>query len=401
MAEKKPLPLTYLIDIRADINISPVFQRQAVWTTPQKQLLIDSILRNYDIPKIYLYDRGDDTYDVIDGQQRLRAIWDFFDGKLALPKGAAPIMGIEVKNMTYKELDKKIRKSFLMYCLDAVFVNAQNLSEICEMFRRLQNGTPLNPQEIRNAVPGKIRDFIADIADHHKFFKNLLVSKNRANHDLIVAQMTLLAINKGVCSIRRKNLDDMYVKGYDFDENRVEAKQLKQVLNYLYRMFPEGNEYLKKNTIIISLFLLIMDLLPSYDIKGREKQFRKWFIDFEAKRDMEHEMNQEENEFQLQLVHATDSVESLKFRLRFLKERLLEAFPDLQNKDPHRLFDETQRRIIFHRDGGICQKCHKKCKWDKWHADHKVPHSKGGKTTVKNGRVLCPSCNAKKGAKEE
>jgi 5-methylcytosine-specific restriction endonuclease McrA len=59
-------------------------------------------------------------------------------------------------------------------------------------------------------------------------------------------------------------------------------------------------------------------------------------------------------------------------------------------------------RQIYRRDGGICQlklRCDGvKVGWDHWHADHKVPHSKGGKSIVSNGQVACADCNFSKGA---
>ncbi|MGI8569501.1 MAG: HNH endonuclease [Methylocella sp.] len=39
-----------------------------------------------------------------------------------------------------------------------------------------------------------------------------------------------------------------------------------------------------------------------------------------------------------------------------------------------------------------------KISWDDWHADHRLPWSKGGKTTVENGQVSCTACNLSKGA---
>lgn len=48
--------------------------------------------------------------------------------------------------------------------------------------------------------------------------------------------------------------------------------------------------------------------------------------------------------------------------------------------------------------GNICAICGDKLN-DNFHADHKVPFSHNGKTILKNGQALCPSCNLKKGAK--
>ena len=67
----------------------------------QKQLLVDSILRDYDIPKLYWRKVGSkpDTYDVVDGQQRLRAIWEFFDCGFTLPKNSDLIDGNDVAGL--------------------------------------------------------------------------------------------------------------------------------------------------------------------------------------------------------------------------------------------------------------------------------------------------------------
>jgi len=82
---------------------------------------------------------------------------------------------------------------------------------------------------------------------------------------------------------------------------------------------------------------------------------------------------------------------------------LLSQFPNLSLKDEQRDFTQQQKLAIFRRDHQVCQvrlKCTgEKVVWDNWHCDHKVPWSKGGKTTVENGQVSCPACNLAKGAK--
>ena len=66
---KKTLPLFSLNRRREQINTNPDYQRPSVWTKNQKQLLIDSILRDYDVPKIYLHEIDKEKFDVVDGQQ--------------------------------------------------------------------------------------------------------------------------------------------------------------------------------------------------------------------------------------------------------------------------------------------------------------------------------------------
>ena len=76
--------------------------------------------------------------------------------------------------------------------------------------------------------------------------------------------------------------------------------------------------------------------------------------------------------------------------------------PDIEPIDPIRAFSAEQRLAIFRRDAGRCRlqiKCNgEMVSWDNWHADHIVPHSRGGKTTVANGQLACPVCNQAKGA---
>jgi superfamily II DNA or RNA helicase len=67
------------------------------------------------------------------------------------------------------------------------------------------------------------------------------------------------------------------------------------------------------------------------------------------------------------------------------------------NKDPRRLFTPSQRRALYWAANGRCEECGAELDPKNWHADHDIPHSKGGSTDVINGRALCPSCNLKKG----
>ena len=66
-----------LINNRPNIGF-PDFQREPnVWDLTKRRKLIDSIFRGFDISPIYLYKKGEDGYDCIDGKQRLNAIYSF------------------------------------------------------------------------------------------------------------------------------------------------------------------------------------------------------------------------------------------------------------------------------------------------------------------------------------
>ena len=396
---KKTWPLFTLSNMRSKINTNPDYQRPSVWTKAQKQLLIDSILHDFDVPKIYLHKKEGNTYDVIDGQQRIRAIWSFYDDEFAIAKDADPIDGVEIANKKHSELDIDIASIIDSYNLDFVILDTEDEDEIREMFLRLQNGTTLKAQEKRNAMPGRMRDFVKELSEH-PFFEKVHFSNTRYTYDLVAAQMTLLGLKKTICNVKDRDLNEMYSEYADFDSSSAEAKNIYRILDYLNRMFPSQAPELKRyNTV--SLFILIMDMMPNYDIKDREADIAKWFIDFEAARTEDELKDPEKQDPRLvvyheRVSHSSDSLDSLTYRHNFLKESLLATVPNLPQKDPKRSFDEAQRQVIFRRDKGICQICGKECEWNDWEADHIVPWSKGGKTEIENGQVLCSTCNQKK-----
>ncbi len=103
---KRPFPIATLCNRREQIDERPDYQRPPAWTRGQKQLLIDSILRDYDIPKMYwraLPAGQKFRYEVIDGQQRLRTIWEYKDGGFGLPRDADPINGVPVGGLKYAD----------------------------------------------------------------------------------------------------------------------------------------------------------------------------------------------------------------------------------------------------------------------------------------------------------
>ena len=108
------------------INPRPQYQRAPVWNKTKKQKLIDSILRGYDIPKFYLRETPQsDKYEheVVDGQQRLRAIWEFRtdgyelgDESNDLPK--LPDLSGLFHNQLDSEYSRCIRTFRIGYCRD-------------------------------------------------------------------------------------------------------------------------------------------------------------------------------------------------------------------------------------------------------------------------------------------
>jgi hypothetical protein len=152
---------------------------------------------------------------------------------------------------------------------------------------------------------------------------------------------------------------------------------------------------------VIALYCVISELLRV------RPHLHDWFIEFETVRRQEDERSEEDSDpdwfnYREKISHSTDGIDSIRSRMDFLLRNLLERFPTLSRKDNQRGFTNPQKLAIFRRDKGVCQvklKCRGvKITWDDWHADHKIPWAKGGKTTVKNGQVSCTACNLSKGS---
>src|SRR5215469_683971 len=402
---KKPWPVLSVCGIKSRIDTNPDFQRPPVWSRSQKQLLVDTILRGYDIPKLYWRktSTGPDKYDVVDGQQRLRAIFEFHGGDFPLPKDSDPIDGLTLSKLKYADLPDELRLRFDTYSLDVIVLSQTDEDEVREMFLRLQNGTTLKAQERRNAYPGKMRDSIKTLASH-PFFGNCGFANSRYTFDLVAAQITAIELNGGPCNVKNANLNTMYQDQADFDVNSSKAKKIRRVLDYLLKSFPDKAPELERYSVI-SLYSMVSHCLERYVMQDQHQALHDWFIAFESKRAQEEFLPEDNRDAELlaykeRTSHSTDAEDSIAWRQEFLLRKFFETVPDIELKDDQRLFSHEQRLAIFRRDQGFCQvklKCEGlKCEWDAWEADHVKPWSKGGKTIVANGQVACIPCNSAK-----
>ena len=403
---KKDWPLSSVNGIRARINTNPDFQRPAVWGLAQKQLLIDTILRDYDVPKLYWRKTGSkpDIYDVVDGQQRLRAIWAFFNNEFKLPKDADDIDEEKVANLSYSDLPDELRIKFDTYNLNVVMLEDTDEDEVREMFLRLQNGTTLKAQEKRNAYPGKMRDYIRELASH-EFFNKVNFANSRFTYDLIGAQLVCLEQAGGSTNIKNADLNKMYKEGKNFDAKSDIAKAVERTLKKLNEIFTEKTPELERYNVI-SLYCLLRELQQEYVLIEIKDKLFDWFIEFEQKKMQNDQLPEDQADpewfaYKDKTSHSTDSLDSIKWRMDFMLRNLLEKFPTLSRKDNQRNFTHIQKLAVFRKDKGLCRlniKCNgKKLTWDNWECDHINPWSKGGPTTVENGQVACPECNAAKG----
>ena len=211
-----------------EINTSPEYQREGdIWTKEKKQLLVDSILNDFDIPKLYFHTLSSDqkkeqgskfTYAIIDGRQRLEAIWGFVKGDFALADGFIYLEESKVKagGMTYGDLAKhypKLKIRFDSFNLPIVIIEAENMDLIEDMFSRLNEAVPLNAAEKRNAIGGDMATIIREVSSHAFFSKKVSFRNNRYQHLEVAAKLLFIEESIGdqnkIIDTKKPYLDDM------------------------------------------------------------------------------------------------------------------------------------------------------------------------------------------------
>lgn len=154
---------------RGEIIVNKDYQRSdQVWPPAARSYLVETILKGFPIPKLYLHQKTDvkskKTYkEIVDGQQRSAAILDFRNDRLRLSKGENE----GIKSRIFSELEEDDQHAFLNYGINVDLFVAASTSEVIEVFRRMNSYTvPLNAEEQRHAsYQGKFKWFIIDLAD--------------------------------------------------------------------------------------------------------------------------------------------------------------------------------------------------------------------------------------------
>lgn len=166
----------------SELDLTPDFQRQAnVWNVKRKARLIESILLRIPLPSFYFSEDSDGVYAVVDGLQRLCAIFHFMKPELLAQTTGSELEELvltdlqylkELNGKTFSELDRKFQRRISELEITANIIRANTPPAVkFNVFARLnQGGMPLNAQEIRNAIfPGQWRNRIRLMAESDPF----------------------------------------------------------------------------------------------------------------------------------------------------------------------------------------------------------------------------------------
>jgi hypothetical protein len=413
--------------ISTDDRDVPRWQRQIVWSPVEMGLLGYSIINNYPIGMIVLWKKKDGIRVPIDGRQRLRAIREFGEGRVAIPD----IKGIpeDFKNAKYrllegdkergfKLLDLKHRETFDDY--EPYIVQYDEIDEAMAMdiFVKLQGGKSLTKTEVRAALGGKLCDFVtqltygsevsmeADESDEeepparHPFFRKVNVRNIRKAHrnicDILVHEYLYPDQDKHWTSLetmyldKAKTLTDSEESGFTTTLGRFQ-RSVEIVEGRRRIALPQ----LRSAFLILSFFKTWRELNLVYALP-REFSFPEIVRDFENQRAKKsHEMPWVD--FSAALSNAGYAQHRIKTRHDILMSYVLRRYPSLTPKDKRRrTFTEAQKIAIWDRAGRQCEweEAGKRCSerfadFREAEADHLVKWKEGGPTSIENGRLLC------------
>ncbi len=248
---------------------------------------------------------------------------------------------------------------------------------------------------------GSLRDLIVELAKH-PFIKDLGIDDYRFAHRYIIAQIFLLTLRNQLTDAKFRHLEEMYTTYKTTKPSDSVTNMVTKGLNLLEREFGQDAKVIQAKADIITLDWLAKHLLENYAVSNPNLELKDFFIQFASKVG-QVETSEGDNapyyDYKTYGKSSADSKTSMEKRFNIILAKFLAYNQRLQPKDPKRDYDYWEKLAVFARDKETCQICGKPTPFDKGTVDHKIPHSKGGVTTVENGQWACIPDNLKKLAK--
>lgn len=256
--------------LEGKIDLSPSYQRRSsIWSKWKQAHLIDSLINGFDVPKFYfgnflempasrLPDKINAAYSVIDGKQRLGAVFSFFSNSLKINNSSIfeDDPKLKIQGLGYSELKSKfpaIAERIESFVPAIMSVQTDDVRKIEELFIRLNMGEAANGAEQRNAMGGPVPELIRELSLHPFFTKKIKFSTARMQEFNLIAKLLYLEHEQRFVDTKKSDLDR-------FAKTALEKAKSSPDQNFLL----EDGEYVEAKDRVLSVLEI---LAPEFEEK--------------------------------------------------------------------------------------------------------------------------------------
>ena len=337
--------------------VRAAYNREFVYSYKQASLVIDSVLKDRPLNVMYWSKTGDDTYEILDGQQRTISICQY-------ATGGFPVK-IDGNDKFFHNLNETEKEKFLNYNL-FIYICDGTESEKLDWFKIINiAGVTLTDQELLNST--YTGTWLSDAKNY--FSKRNCVAMQMAEGYLKGNPIRQEVLEKVLAWIAdRDGLKDgqayMAIHQKDKDANEMWI-YFDEVISWAKRLFPNRRKGIT--------------------------DAQEWGVLYNKYHDRQYNTNKLEDN--IKTLIADDEVGKLSGIIPYVLSD--KTKPD-EKCLSLRQFSENQKTRAYERQQGLCLICGKHFELDEMQGDHKIPWSLGGKTTDDNLQMLCRQCNLDK-----
>ncbi len=329
------------------LNIRPKYQREFVYKDKQRDAVIETIKKQFPLNVMYWVKNADNSYEVLDGQQRTISICEYVSGSFSLN-------AMYFKNLTDIEQNQILEYKLMVYFCEG------NDKEKLDWFKTINiAGEKLTTQELRNAIYTG-----SWLTDAKKYFsKTGCPAYNIGNDYLTGTPIRQDYLETIISWLSNDNIEQYMAENQD----KLNASELwlyfNSLINWIKATFPN---YRKEMKGINYGFLFNTYKDKQFDTKKLETEITTLMQDEDVTK----------------------------------KSGIYEYVLTRQGKYLSiRAFTDKQKREAFERQKGVCVKCNVEFKINEMEADHITPWHSGGKTIAENCQMLCRHDNRIKSGK--
>jgi len=292
-------------------------------------------------------------YAVIDGKQRLTAVYDFFNDQIVLPRGFIyqEDSSLQLAGYSYTDLQKnhpRIARKFDNASFTVMSVITDDESKINELFVRLNTSKPLTGAELRNAMTGRLPQIIRELIEHDFFTSRIRFSVTRSQDKNMAAKLLLLEHRGTIVDTKKTQLDALVTEADVLDDNESQdanvngiedteigkelidtaaetenpdiersAQRMKEVLTNLSAIFIQSDPLLRQQSQVVVIYWLVRELpKPQHD------KVRPFLLNFERERQEQRstQTDAELAEYEL-MARTSNDAYSIRKRYTIIRNR--------------------------------------------------------------------------------